>query len=164
MMSDSTVNNVSQYLTDFFAAHLPITEYLHMRVVEFTPQQFQLAIDLAPSINDKLTAFGGSLYCLCVMNCWGMAYLQARARGINPNMVISSASIDYIAPVKQDPIIASCHVDQVDWDAFFSELDERGRAKISLCSTVYEQGKVAVNFSGEYAIVGCHDNAERHLR
>lgn len=152
-------DNVSHYLTDFFSQHLPITDYLNMKVDEFSGDAFSLAIDLQPSINDKLTAFGGSLYCVCVMNCWGMAYLQARQRGINPNMVVSHGEIDYIAPVNDERIVARCNTQiDTDWQGFFERLDERGRAKVSLQSEIICNGKTAVSFSGDYAIIGLNDS------
>lgn len=155
----AAVDTVSHYLTEFFAQHLPITDYLNMRVDQFSEDKFSLAIDLQPSINDKLTAFGGSLYCLCVMNCWGMAYLQARQRGINPNMVVSHGEIDYIAPVSDERIVAHCETQsETDWQGFFDRLSERGRAKVSLQSEVTCNGQRAVLFKGDYAIIGLHDD------
>ena len=151
-------DSVSHYLTDFFSEHLPITDYLKMRVDQFSGDSFSLAIDLQPSINDKLTAFGGSLYCLCVMNGWGMAYLQARRRGINPNMVVSHGEIDYTAPVSDEYIVARCETrSETDWRGFFERLDTHGRATVSLQSEVICNGQRAVLFRGSYTIIGLHD-------
>ena len=55
-------------LDEFFAEALPISKYLNMRLHEYTGDKFSLAIDLKPSINHKMTAFGGSLYCVSVMS------------------------------------------------------------------------------------------------
>jgi thioesterase domain-containing protein len=146
---------ISQYLTDFFAQHLPVTDYLGMRVEAYDGDKFSLAIDLAPSINDKMTAFGGSLFSVCVMNCWGMCYLQARERGINPNMVVSHGEIDYLAPVNDEVIIASCEQPEgINWDDFFESFKEKGRARAKLTSTIICNGKEAVRFSGQYAVIG----------
>ena len=161
--------SVVPLLDEFFARHLPITRYLNMRCHEYTGDCFSLAIDLQPSINDKLTAFGGSLYCLCVMNCWGMAYLQCRQRGINPNMVVSHAEIDYMAPVDDNIIIATCQAPAaVNWELFANASNAMGetnnsdipvegkipRARTALRSSVFCNGREAVRFSGEYAVIG----------
>lgn len=141
-------------LEEFFDRHLPISRYLNMRSYEFTGERFSLAIDLQPSINDKLTAFGGSLYCVCVMNGWGMVYLQGRRRGIDPNLVVSHAQIDYLTPVEDDVIVATCcEPEDANWEHFFDVLNHRGKARTKLQSTIYCQGKEAVRFSGEYAVV-----------
>lgn len=145
-------------LDQFFAQYLPITEYLHMRSYDYDGDSFALAIDLAPSLNDKLTAFGGSLYCVSVMCGWGMTYLQCRQRGINPNMVVAHAEIDYLAPVADEVIVARCHhPDTGHWDAFADDVLQRGRAKTTVAATITSAGKQAVTFQGTYAVIGLAD-------
>lgn len=149
---------VIHLLDNFFDQHLPITSYLNMRCHEYTGDSFSLAIDLQPSINDKLTAFGGSLYCLAVMNCWGMVYLQGRQRGINPNMVVSHGEIDYLAPVNDEVIIATCQEpDDADWNSFFASFNLRGKARTKVSSSIFCNGREAVRFHGQYAIIGLLD-------
>ena len=151
-------DQVSPLLDEFFAEHLPISRYLNMRVHEFTGDTFSLAIDLAPSINDKLTAFGGSLYCAAVMNCWGMVYLQGRQRGINANIVVSHAEIDYLAPVDDEVIIATCHApDDADWEGFFRSFNAKGKSRAKVSSSIFSRGREAVQFHGQYAIIGIND-------
>ncbi len=142
-------------LDEFFQQHLPITRYLNMRAQAFDGETFSLAIDLQPSLNDKLTAFGGSLYCACVMNGWGMVYLQGRRRGINPNMVVRRGTIDYRAPVDDAVIVARCQTPpDLDWDAFYRDFSTRGRARCEVTSSIICGQREAVHFRGEYAIVG----------
>lgn len=145
-------------LDQFFEQYLPITQYLNMRSYEYDGSSFALAIDLAPSLNDKLTAFGGSLYCVSVMCGWGMTYLQCRQRGINPNMVVAHAEIDYLAPVDDEIIVARCHhPDSQHWDAFVDGVRKRGRAKTTVAATIDCGGSPAVRFSGTYAVIGLAD-------
>jgi thioesterase domain-containing protein len=146
--------HISKYLTDFFAESLPVTDYLGMRVHEYDSHAFSLSIDLQPSINDKLTAFGGSLYNVCVMNCWGMVYLQARERGINPNIVVSKGEIEYLRPVKDELIVANCFSADVDWDAYYRSVGTESNPKVRLSSVVMSNGREAVRFNGEYAVIG----------
>lgn len=147
--------DVVHLLDEFFQQHLPITRYLNMRSHAFSAERFSLAIDLQPSLNDKLTAFGGSLYCLCVMNCWGMVYLQGRRRGFNPNMVVHHAEIDYLAPVDDDVIVATCEqADESYWDQVYRNFDRKGKARCEVASTILSGDKTAVRFSGKYAMIG----------
>ena len=152
------MSDVTDYLTDFFERTLPISKYLNMRVGEYTGDTFTLSIDLQPSINDKLTAFGGSLYCVSVMNCWGMCYLQARDRGINPNLVVAHAEIDYLAPVNDQVIVATCHdPEDINWSDFFDSFYSSGSARAKLSSEIKCGGKSAVKFNAHYAIIGMND-------
>lgn len=146
---------VQALLDNFFSKHLPVTQFLNLRVEEYTGDSLALALDLQPSINDKLTAFGGSLYCLTVMNCWGMVYLQSQQRGIDPNIVVTHGEIDYLAPVADEKIIARCDVTkETDWPGFFDSLANRGKARAILTSHIESGGKRAVNFNGHYAVIG----------
>lgn len=153
--SSQSPEQLMALLDEFFDQHLPITHYLNMRCHAFSGDAFSLAIDLQPSLNDKLTAFGGSLYCLCVMNGWGMIYLQCRQRGINPNMVISRAEIKYRAPVADEIIVAQCfQADSNYWDQFVDDVRRKGKAKTQVTSSIIGEGGEAVTFSGDYAVIG----------
>ena len=142
-----------QYLTDFLAEHMEVAGYLGMKVRGYNGQRLALSIDLKPSLNDKLTAWGGSLYGLTVMNCWGMYYLKCREQGIDPNLVVSHGEIDYIAPVQDDPIVSVCVGTAIDWVAVFDRVKTKGKATVSLSAEVHSQGQKAVQFSGRYTLV-----------
>jgi len=145
-------------LGEFFREHLPITRYLGMSLEHFDGERLALGIDLQPSINDKLTAFGGSLFSACVMTCWGMVYLQARRRGINPNMVVTHGEIDYLAPVADARIVSHCEQpEELEWAAFFEQFAHRGKARVTLHSSISSNGREAVRFRGNYAIIGHMD-------
>lgn len=142
-------------LDEFFDQHLPITRYLNMRTVDYDGASFSLAIDLQPSLNDKLTAFGGSLYCVAVMCGWGMIYLQCRQRGLNPNMVVSHAEIDYLAPVADELIVARCqNSDKTAWDDFVDRARQGQRVRTRVTASISSGGVEAVRFRGEYAVIG----------
>ncbi len=147
------MKEISERLNRFFDDHLPITDYLGMRVEEYDGTSLTLYAPLGPSLNDKLTAFGGSLYCLCVMSAWGVVYLKSLERGLKgANIMVSSANIIYRAPV--DTAIRAVCIRPPDdtWEKFFHHFEEKGKAKIKLTSSIEVEGKTAVTFEGEYVI------------
>lgn len=133
---------------------MEVAQYLGMKVQSYDGQTLSLSIDLKPSLNDKLTAWGGSLYGLTVMNCWGMYYLQCRERGIDPNLVVSHGEIDYLAPVAEELIVSSCDASAIDWDDVFAKVGSKGRATVSLSAEVTNREGKAVQFTGRYTLVG----------
>jgi thioesterase domain-containing protein len=149
-----SIENLSHKLTEFMDEHLPIADKIGIEVESYDGHTLKLRAPLAPSINDKQTAFGGSMYCLCVMNCWGMVYLKCLENGIVPNIVIGKAEIEYKLPVAQDFISTCDNVDDSAWDAFFAMFKLKGRAKIRMESHIEIDGKPAVIFAGQYAIIG----------
>lgn len=144
----------SHLLTEFFDNHLPITDFMGLTVEHYNGQQLVLHAPLGPNINDKATAFGGSLYNAAVMACWGMIYLHSQARGLRCNQVVAEGKIKYKAPVQGD-IRAICQAPSTDQLAdFYAAFDANGKASIWLSATIECSGRVAVEFEGKYAILG----------
>ncbi|GAA6135209.1 thioesterase domain-containing protein [Oceaniserpentilla sp. 4NH20-0058] len=149
----TTPSQVSQQLSTFFATHLPVTQFMQMDVEGYDGQTLILHAPLAPNINDKQTAFGGSLYNASVMACWGMAHLKTLEAKITCNQVITKANIEYLSPVHGD-IRAICHVPNEEVvTKFIEQFKHKGRARITLHATIEYSGKVAVKFEGTYAIL-----------
>lgn len=146
--------DIAKHLTEFMDTHLPIAADLGIQLAHYQGDQLVLSAPLEPNINDKATAFGGSIYCVCVMSCWGMVYLKAKEHGItSPNIVVSHAEIDYMRPVAGE-IVAKCQLESADsFEPFFEAHKEKGKAKIKLNSVVEHNNKTAVKFFGHYALI-----------
>lgn len=149
--------DISQKLKDFFVEHLPITQFMGLEVESYDGEQLILTAPLEPNINDKQTAFGGSLYNAAVMACWGFVYLKTQEKGIECNQVVTGGEVKYKAPVA-GTIRAIAQAPNADeFDRFFADYNEAGKAKISLNAIITTDGKadskVAVAFSGQYAIL-----------
>ena len=147
------MDDIGQRLTDFLSQSVPLAANLGLELSHFDGENLHLTAPLAPNINDKMTAFGGSLYCVAVMSCWGMVYLQTELAELDCNLVVSHGEIDYLRPVASDTFTAHCHADKAHFDQFIADFKANGKAKISLTSTIAIAGKVAVRFSGDYAIL-----------
>lgn len=148
------MENISHKLTEFLEAHVPATQYMGFQLNEYNGHALSLSAPLEPNINDKQTAFGGSLFSLCVMCCWGMIYLKTQEKNIQCNQVVTESNISFLAPV-DGKIIATCtSPSDDDLREFFERFETRGRSKISLTAEVQCNGNTAVQFSGQYAIIG----------
>lgn len=154
-------------LQQFVAQHLPLGRAMGIDVHHYDSSSLALAAPLALNDNDKDTAFGGSLYCVAVMSCWSSVYLRCLEQQLidptlprgTPNIVVSKAAIEYLAPVRSEQIVAHCSSPAAEsWDVFFARYASHGSAKISLASTVNTdingKGKTAVDFSGAYSLIG----------
>jgi thioesterase domain-containing protein len=141
-------------LDTFIAKYLPTAQHMQISVEHYDGSSLHLHAPLAPSINDKLTAFGGSLYVMAVMACWGMVYMRCVDYGLDPDIVVAEASIEYLKPVTGDIVASSMVAEEKNWDTFFDRFEERGKAKIGLSSEIRVNGELAVRFKGRYAIVG----------
>ncbi|NRA41635.1 MAG: YiiD C-terminal domain-containing protein [Pseudomonadales bacterium] len=150
----------TQRLQRFIENHLPLVKAMGAEITDYSDKAFSLSAPLALNHNDKMTGFGGSLYCLCVTNAIGLMFIKCFEQGLNPDLVVSHAEIDYQRPVADALITATASSpDTADWQQFFTRFDERGKAGMSLSSHIYSAGQLAVSFNGRFAIVGETDSS-----
>ena len=164
-ISQTAQDQLISKLEVFVENHLPLGRAMNISVNEYDGHQLSLSAPLAHNNNDKGTAFGGSLYCLAVMSCWSWLYLRCLHARIDPagvpNIVVTKANIDYLLPVTNEMIIATCRLDDESiWKSFVEVYNSKGNAKIQLNATIYT-GKnpikqKAVNFSGCYRLLGVY--------
>lgn len=155
-------HQISEKLKQFFLDHLPITQFMGLEIESYDGDTLILTAPLEPNINDKQTAFGGSLYNAAVMACWGMIYLKTQEKSIDCNQVVAEGNMKYIAPVS-GRIRAICHApSEEELALFFERFYLKGRAKIALEAAIYNDAcvmkidpetKPSVKFTGLYAIL-----------
>ncbi len=132
---------------------IPLTRHMGIEVTHFDGHTLRLAAPLAPNINHKHTAFGGSLYALAVSCGWGMVHLKLEEAGMHRHIVIQEAEIKYLLPVAGE-MCAECTVDEADWLRCLKMLQKHGRARIALQVTIPGQNNAAVEFNGRYVVHG----------
>jgi len=158
---DELISKIEIFVED----HLPLGRAMNISVNDFDGNQLSLSAPLVYNSNDKGTAFGGSLYCLAVMSCWSWFYLRCLDTRIEPigvpNIVVTKASIDYLLPVTDETIIATCRLDDESiWQGFIDHYNAKGNAKIQLDATIYTGNNAikqkAVTFTGSYGLLGAY--------
>ncbi|MDG2471654.1 MAG: YiiD C-terminal domain-containing protein [Pseudomonadales bacterium] len=164
-ISQADQDDLINKLEIFVEEHLPLGRAMKISVTEFNGQQLSLSAPLVHNNNDKGTAFGGSLYCLAVMSCWSWFYLRCLDTRIEPigapNIVVTKASIDYLLPVTDETITATCRLDDESiWQDFVDQYGSKGSAKIQLDASIYSGSdaikKKAVIFTGSYGLLGAY--------
>jgi thioesterase domain-containing protein len=130
---------------------IPLTREMGITVAAYDGMQLRLAAPLAPNLNHKCTAFGGSLYSLSVLCGWGLLHLKLEEAGLHRHIVIQQADIEYLLPVAQD-MEAECEVDAAALQRFMTTLQKHGRARLPLDVIIKRNGQAAVKFTGRYVV------------
>ena len=99
---------VTNRLEQFIDNHLPLIKAMGASIKSYDGKMFYLQAPLSKNHNDKYTAFGGSLYNLCITNAIGLGFLKAYEQGLDPNWVVAKAEISYLAPAKEETLTACC--------------------------------------------------------
>lgn len=132
---------------------MPPVAAMQVRIAGFDGTTLRLQAPLATHVNDKGTAFGGSLTSLMTLAAWGLTTLQVEAAGLDAEVYVADSDVRYRAPLRAD-LEAEAELADGDWDAFMRTLRQRGRARISLVARVaLPGGGVATEMQARYVAI-----------
>jgi thioesterase domain-containing protein len=80
---------------------------------------FSLLAPLAPNVNDKGCAFGGSLVSLMTLCGWALVELALRRRGEDCDVFVAESTVRYLSPLWQDFRSEARLAADADWPTFF---------------------------------------------
>lgn len=137
-------------LRDQLANKIPLASAMQLSVESWDGRQLEIAAPLAPNRNDKQTAFGGSLYSLAVLSCWGLFTMRLWEEGLECEVVIQEASASYLLPVANDMVSRCVLADDELWRSTMTQLRRRGRARIALDAEIFAGAEPAFRLRGRF--------------
>lgn len=141
-------------LQDFLLLNVPLARAARISVESYDGQSLILSAPLDENINDKGTAFGGSLYNLCVSAAWGMSSLKAKELGCHGELVVAKAEIEYLRPLRET-LKAHAEAPSEDVLQHFQESYMRhGKGKFEVNVLIKDsQNQDCAKFVGKYALL-----------
>lgn len=132
-------------------AEIPLSRAMQVRVLRFDQTGLVLGAALAPNLNHKKTAFGGSLNSLATLACWGLIQLlrpeEAKAA---MTVVIQESRVQFIKPVARD-FEAVCTLPAPHkLEKFLHMLNRKGRARLELEASIPASSGMALSFQGRF--------------
>lgn len=137
-------------LEAYLHAHIPLSAAMQVAVVAATPEAVTLGAPLAPNINHRSTAFGGSVSTLAILSAWSLVNLRLKAEGLHTRLVIQSNRMDYDAPIESDFTATATLANATAWPLFLKMLARKDRARIVVQSVVRCGETVGGRFEGEF--------------
>jgi thioesterase domain-containing protein len=122
----------AQQLVRFIRDEIPLALAMDLRLGEFDDDHFSLLAPLAPNVNDKGCAFGGSLVSLMTLCGWALVELALRQRGEECDVFVAESTVRYLSPLWQDFRSDASLAEGADWPTFFRTLETRGKARIEV--------------------------------
>jgi thioesterase domain-containing protein len=142
------------HLEETFRTKIPLTGAMGVRVLRYDGTTLVLGAPLEPNVNDKGTAFGGSLFSLLVLSGWGLLHLKVKEEGISGDIMIHESTVSYSQPVTDDWEVSCTLPEAAEYAQFIEKLRNKGRARLALESHIMVGNGIAVSFRGSYAAVG----------
>ena len=137
-------------LEQLLHAEIPLTRAMQVRVLRADRNGLALGAALAPNLNHKQTAFGGSLNSLATLACWGLVQLLMRDSDQVATVVIQESRIQFLRPVKRDFEAVCPRPPEAAIEKFRRMLERKGRARLVLDSTIQADGEIVCRFHGKF--------------
>jgi thioesterase domain-containing protein len=140
-------------LEAYLHEHIPVSRHLGVQALEAGFEGVALHAPLAPNLNHRRTAFGGSISALAILAGWSLLWVRLRGLTAGHQIVIHDNTITYTAPVRADFQATSVAPDGRTWEQFVRTFRSRGRARIEIDVRVESGGETVAEFRGRYVVL-----------
>jgi thioesterase domain-containing protein len=138
-------------LVRFIRDKIPLARAMDLELLARDEDLLVLGAPLAPNVNDKGCAFGGSLVSLMTLCGWGLVELALRRRGHDCDVFVGESTVRYLQPVWTDFRAEARLAGDADWTGFFDTLQARGKARIEVdCSVPGADGRPAAVLTARF--------------
>lgn len=132
---------------------IPLTKIMEIKIQNYTNQELITTASLGININDKGTAFGGSLSTITIISGWSLCWLISKELGFDSNnIVIIKNETSFRRPVTKDIV---CHTKKPSLEEIQilkEKLLTKKSASLKIKSKIIEDGETCVDFVGFYVI------------
>jgi thioesterase domain-containing protein len=144
-----------QSLEQFLHQEIPLSRAMQVMALDVSEHSVQLSAPLAPNLNQHASVFGGSSCALAMLAAWSLLHVRLRASLPSVSIVIQRQTMKYNRPILGTFSARALLADPAEWPQFVRLLTRRGRARITVASTLEYAGDAAGHFSGAFvAFVG----------
>ncbi|MBN8481700.1 MAG: YiiD C-terminal domain-containing protein [Xanthomonadales bacterium] len=131
-------------------AEIPLARAMQLAIDAWDGESLAITAPLAPNINDKGCAFGGSLAAVMTLAGWALVRLAVDADGLAADIYVQDSTIRYHAPVWGD-FRAEARLDAGDaFDGFLAALRQRGKARLGVEVVVAGAGGTATTLVARF--------------
>ena len=131
---------------------IPMSKAMGLTISYFDGNELITNCDAAFNKNLHNTMFAGSIYTLATLTGWGWVYLalQEHKQGVEGDIVLAQANIQYHAPIKG---VVYAKVIDSNVSGSFERLSLGKSARIELIAHVYCGDNIAATFTANYAVL-----------
>ena len=132
---------------------IPLTNFMQLKVSNYDKNELVTTAPLDVNINDKGTAFGGSLATMTIISSWSICWLISKELGFDSNnIVVIKNENSYKKPVTKDIICHTTKPTIEQLNILKEKLKKKKSASIKIYSKITEDGEICVEFEGYYVI------------
>lgn len=154
MQVDSMETEAALDVLRAWTRDLPPLAAIQARVAAYDGHRLVLEAPLAANVNDKGSAFGGSMSSLMTYAGWGLVTLQLHRAGRRADVFVADSSVRYLRPLYAGLRAEATLAPGQSWDTFLATLAQRGRARIHIqARMILPEGEVMADLAGRYVAI-----------
>ncbi len=133
---------------------IPLLDAMQLRFIGYDELAFDMEAPLAPNINNKGTAFGGSIASICLFGGWAVATLGFIDHGIdNTEIVVFNSSMTFERPAR-GLLNVTARVEPTEFSQVLERLQQEdpGRIRFDVHVDLFHDGKRCATMHGVYVV------------
>ena len=133
---------------------IPLLTAMHLSFVSFKDLTLTMEAPLAPNINNKGTAFGGSIASICLFGGWAVSTLAFMDNDIyNTEIVVYENQMTFEQPARGH-LMVNAFIKPDDFEACLSRLKARdpGRIRLDIHVELFHDDQRCATMQGLYVV------------
>ena len=139
-----------QEINDYLNHYVPLFTAMQARLLRCDDSGLAITAPLAPNINDKGIAFGGSMAALAALTGWALTRSMLDAHGEHAEIVITESTLKFLKPLREDIVTECARPDPATTEKFLHSLRQRGKARWTVEVLIRSNGEPVMTFIGQY--------------
>jgi thioesterase domain-containing protein len=140
-------------LEAFLRSRIPLSAAMAVEVRAASPSAVVIFAPLAPNLNHRDTAFGGSVSAVAILAAWSVLYVRMQSEGLAGRIVIRRNAMSYDRPIADDFTARAAAPDAAAWARFRATLARNRTARIRVDAWIESGGERAGELEGEFAVL-----------
>lgn len=141
-----------QEINDYLNRHLPLFRAMEAQLARCDATGVGMRAPLAPNINDKGIAFGGSMAAIAALTGWALTFTTLRDYGETAEIFITESALKFLRPVRGEIVTECLRPEAIVVERFIERYRQRGKARWAVEVAVRAEGELAMTFNGEYGV------------
>lgn len=142
-------HDAQAWLRPLILDHIPLARAMDLDITTLSTEHVVLHAPLAPNVNDKGCAFGGSIGALLTLAGWSLLTASMHRARIKCEIYIQDSTLKYLKPAWQ-ALDAHARIVAAELDAFVAQVQAKGRARIEVLSELYSGEVKAATMQARY--------------
>lgn len=129
---------------------IPLTRAMGLRVPCYDGESIEMTAPLAPNVNDKGCAFGGSMASLMTLAGWGLIELGLRAENLDCDIYVGDSTVRYREPVWDELRASARFVESGALAGLIAALQARGKGNADVVCEIAGEARAAASLTARF--------------